>query len=303
MGSPGYIYALINPALEGLVKVGKTTTNPEKRANELSSATGVPMQFMVAHSVIVANCDLAEKYAHGILEKKGYRISNNREFFQAPLMVVIEAIKNTAGFIGTLSESDYEVATKQTKQSNVPFVDVSAYEELMRVADDYYNNTPLKTFNPHKAIELYKQAAERGCSRAYYMLGIAYIRLERMVCLIDENNKNFNKLFGYGSKTEIQQNTLASALKCFSSAIQKNYDFAYAAVATYYANKKNNSEAKKYWELFFNTDAFLNKNDPYDYLSRISDEYSNFLFFNLNIDEAEAEFMTDQKFDREPSEW
>jgi T5orf172 domain len=54
MGNPGYIYALINPSLEGLVKVGKTTTNPEKRANELSSVTGVPMQFIVAYS---CNCD------------------------------------------------------------------------------------------------------------------------------------------------------------------------------------------------------------------------------------------------------
>ena len=41
MNDPGFVYALINPSMEGLVKVGKTKRDPKGRANELSGATGV----------------------------------------------------------------------------------------------------------------------------------------------------------------------------------------------------------------------------------------------------------------------
>jgi hypothetical protein len=48
MGKSGYIYLLINSAMEGFVKIGKTTKTPEERAKELSNATGVPTPFTVA---------------------------------------------------------------------------------------------------------------------------------------------------------------------------------------------------------------------------------------------------------------
>jgi hypothetical protein len=47
----GYIYILINPSLEGLIKVGKTTRDPIDHAVELSKATGVPTPFIVAYHI------------------------------------------------------------------------------------------------------------------------------------------------------------------------------------------------------------------------------------------------------------
>ena len=41
----GFIYILVNRALPDLVKVGKTTTSPEQRTEELSSSTGVPQKI------------------------------------------------------------------------------------------------------------------------------------------------------------------------------------------------------------------------------------------------------------------
>lgn len=81
----GYIYALINPSLHGLVKVGKTTKEPEVRAKEISSDTGVPTPFIVAFKVFVSDCDSAELFLHSLLQIKGFRINQNREFFNAPL--------------------------------------------------------------------------------------------------------------------------------------------------------------------------------------------------------------------------
>ena len=49
----GYIYALINPSLEGLVKIGKTTRDPTDRVRELSSSTAAPTPFVLAFDVYV----------------------------------------------------------------------------------------------------------------------------------------------------------------------------------------------------------------------------------------------------------
>ena len=45
----GYVYVLINPSMEGLVKIGMTTSTPEERVTELSSATGVPSKFILVY--------------------------------------------------------------------------------------------------------------------------------------------------------------------------------------------------------------------------------------------------------------
>jgi hypothetical protein len=56
MSDSGHIYVLINPSIPGLVKIGKTTRDPESRAKELSQATGVATPFYVAFSIEVADC-------------------------------------------------------------------------------------------------------------------------------------------------------------------------------------------------------------------------------------------------------
>ncbi|WP_220385717.1 GIY-YIG nuclease family protein, partial [Klebsiella pneumoniae] len=43
----GWVYVLSNPCMPGIYKVGMTTTSPEVRARELSSATGVPAPFKI----------------------------------------------------------------------------------------------------------------------------------------------------------------------------------------------------------------------------------------------------------------
>lgn len=43
----GWVYVLSNPCMPGIYKIGMTTTSPEVRARELSSATGVPAPFKV----------------------------------------------------------------------------------------------------------------------------------------------------------------------------------------------------------------------------------------------------------------
>src|ERR1035438_4398195 len=92
MTEPGHIYILINPSIEGLVKIGKTTRDPESRAKELSQATGVATLFYVAFNIFVSDCHSAEEFIHAVLEHKGFRNTANREFFQMPLKQAIEVL-------------------------------------------------------------------------------------------------------------------------------------------------------------------------------------------------------------------
>jgi uncharacterized protein len=80
----GYLYILINSAFPNLLKIGQTTRTPQERADELSSSTGVPYPFVVAHYEKVSNPVNIEKEVHIALEK--YRSSKSREFFEIDIM-------------------------------------------------------------------------------------------------------------------------------------------------------------------------------------------------------------------------
>jgi hypothetical protein len=91
-GKAGYLYILTNPSLSNMVKIGKTTRNPRDRINELSAATGIPTPFVLAFDAYVEDCDKAEAYVHARLEKDGYRVAKNREFFRIDLSTAIASV-------------------------------------------------------------------------------------------------------------------------------------------------------------------------------------------------------------------
>src|SRR5208283_4832686 len=92
MAEPGYIYALINWSMPGLIKVGMTSRDTESRSTELSSATGVPTPFETVFHVLVPDAQVAESYIHQTLESRGYRVSEDREFFRAPIEEVVQLL-------------------------------------------------------------------------------------------------------------------------------------------------------------------------------------------------------------------
>jgi T5orf172 domain len=91
-GEPGYIYILVNQSMGNLVKIAKTTRSPRNRIAELSSATGVPTPFSLALDPYVEDCARAETYVHARLEKDGYRVAANREFFNVDLGTAINVV-------------------------------------------------------------------------------------------------------------------------------------------------------------------------------------------------------------------
>lgn len=90
--APGYLYVLVNPSMEGMVKVGKTTRDPALRARELGAATGVPTPFLLVFELFFGDCDKAEEYVHDALEARGHRVAGNREFFRATPSETIDVV-------------------------------------------------------------------------------------------------------------------------------------------------------------------------------------------------------------------
>jgi len=84
----GYVYILLNPALRGQVKIGRTTNSPEDRAAELSG-TGLPHEFVVAYAERVSDCESVERLLH---EKfAAVRVNPSREFFRVTVHEAVRA--------------------------------------------------------------------------------------------------------------------------------------------------------------------------------------------------------------------
>ncbi|WP_110952977.1 GIY-YIG nuclease family protein [Anaerosinus massiliensis] len=166
MADNGYIYVLINASMEGLIKVGKTTREPKERAEELSRATGVPTPFIVAYEMYVNDCTSAENFVHTWLETKEYRVSDNREFFNAPMTEAINGImeykKNEKS---NMCIPDDDFLNPLIVEEKAP------WEDVLEIADKYYYGLGDTLQDYYQAYNLYKKAAKLGSGEAYLKIG------------------------------------------------------------------------------------------------------------------------------------
>ena len=108
------VYVLTNPAMPGLVKIGKTTQlEVEERMKQLYS-TGVPIPFDCAFACKVKDANEVEKALH--LAFGMTRLNPNREFFKLEPERVIAVLK-------LLKVDDITAAFEQTIESDLPSAD------------------------------------------------------------------------------------------------------------------------------------------------------------------------------------
>ena len=136
--SVGYVYVLINPSFKGLVKIGKTTRNPEIRAKELSASTGVPTEFIVAFDIYVSDCSKAEEYLHALLESKGYRLTENKEFFNVPLKEVIKLMLQVQEKFKPESTQQEEKSSSKVHRDKLEDEFQEPWRDILQLADTYY---------------------------------------------------------------------------------------------------------------------------------------------------------------------
>ena len=88
----GIVYVFTNPAMPGLVKIGKTSRDSLKqRLEELSSPTGVPVPFECEYAARVSDDSAVERACHTAFGS--HRINMDREFFRVAPEKVIEILK------------------------------------------------------------------------------------------------------------------------------------------------------------------------------------------------------------------
>jgi len=172
--SKGYIYILINPSMEGLVKIGKTTRDPEERVKELST-TGVPTPFILIYKKLVSNCDKAENLIHLYLEERGKRLSSNREFFTLKPYEAIEMVTEILESQSFESENSNIYNEVETPKNNSEIGD-----DLFEQAETFYYGFDDEIPDYSKAIEFYEKAIKFGNIDSYLKLGIIYLAGEGM---------------------------------------------------------------------------------------------------------------------------
>ena len=114
------IYVLTNPAMPGLVKIGKTTQQEVDGRMRQLYGTGVPVPFDCVFACQVKDAHEVEKVMHYAFGNT--RINPNREFFKIEAERVIAVLKLlkvddiTAEFEEQL-ESEVDLADKQSAQN------------------------------------------------------------------------------------------------------------------------------------------------------------------------------------------
>ncbi len=138
--SKGTVYVLTNPAMDGYVKIGKTS-NLEQRLKYLDN-TSTPLPFRCVFAVEVEDMDQVERLAHEAFKKD--RVRSNREFFEIDEEQAVAALKISGGKdvtplndVGEDAEaiSALNAATKRRGNFKFSLVRLSAGAELEYVRE------------------------------------------------------------------------------------------------------------------------------------------------------------------------
>ncbi|MBM6558862.1 MULTISPECIES: GIY-YIG nuclease family protein [Parabacteroides] len=131
----GIVYALTNPAMPGLVKIGMTSKlEIDQRKNQLYfGSSGVPLPFECVYACKVKDFEKTEKALH--IAFAPHRINPNREFFKMEVERVI-AILELLGPNNAIKEveedleagiSDQERSARESMKKRAPF----SFERMM----------------------------------------------------------------------------------------------------------------------------------------------------------------------------
>jgi tetratricopeptide (TPR) repeat protein len=236
MNNLGFLYVLANSAMPGLVKVGKTTRTPSERAGELSGVTGIPTPFIVIYEQLFQDCSAAETFVHTYLAQKGHRISDAREFFNAPSNIVIKAIGLAPGAIDdSATESDTDSANEFFERRAPDELDAlilmkspqtNPWDDVLAEADNYYHGHDDYIQDYVEALQLYFQAAKLGSIAAYAAIGGMYE-------------------LGEGGRIDA-----AKALNFYKEGARKGSWFCYWKMGMLFGNQENYENADKCFSLF-----------------------------------------------------
>lgn len=115
------VYVLTNPAMPGIVKIGKTTQHEVEERMKQLYGTGVPVPFDCAFACQVKDATKVEKALHVAFGNT--RLNPNREFFKIEPERVIAVLK-------LLEVEDITVQVEKTIESDVPTADIQSSQNM-----------------------------------------------------------------------------------------------------------------------------------------------------------------------------
>ena len=92
----GTIYILVNEAMEGYTKIGKTTSPVEQRMKELDS-TGVPLPFECFYAARVEDIDFVERKLHDAFHPSMITASESGAGFSGLILSASSPLSNSQG--------------------------------------------------------------------------------------------------------------------------------------------------------------------------------------------------------------
>lgn len=93
-GKSGWVYAVSNPSMPGILKIGRTARDPEARLREMNSRTETPTPFRIEAVIRTANAAWTERAVHERLESM--RVNARREFFRITPASALATMKAVA---------------------------------------------------------------------------------------------------------------------------------------------------------------------------------------------------------------
>ena len=264
MKEPGYIYVMVNPSMEGLVKIGKTTRDPESRAKELSQATGVATPFYVAFNIFVSDCHSAEEFVHAVLEHKGFRNTANREFFQIPLRQAIEVLmlaeqelQKTAGEGAPQGPRDSDKVTPEADEAEEVEAEMHPGREVFDQAIKIYYGEGDELEDQDEAVRLLYRAKALNYPAAFTSLAQHFENLadEDVHCAADR-------------QTDVFLANREKALALLKEGAQKGHGRCWLRLASLYYigfasrdHKPDPVSENKCWKNYFRSETFREDND------------------------------------------
>lgn len=229
--------------MPGLVKVGKTTRTPSERAQELSSVSGLPTPFIVVFEQMFVDCSVAESYVHTVLAGKGFRVADNREFFNAPVNEVVRAILSTPGLI-----NDVQVISPSSDNETQDRNKIYPWDAALREAISYLVGYGDYIKDEEEAIRYFHAAAKLGSLEVYSILGDYYEDRAR-----DAAEDSLES----DDSEEYEETDFSKAFSYYKDGAKKGNSYCYWRMGLLYWKDVEIENAQKCFSMFAKT--FLNK--------------------------------------------
>lgn len=138
----GIIYVLVNQAMPGLIKIGRTSENIENRMRQLDTS-GVPLPFECFYAAEVADPATVEHALHEASED--HRVRRNREFFELSpdkpkVIIKLMQLREVTPHTDIVSEPGDQEALNQARRRRSRFhfssIGIPIGAELQSAFDD-----------------------------------------------------------------------------------------------------------------------------------------------------------------------